>query len=75
LRLLFTLFIHTPTIHVFGGACNFQHNLLLLTFLEYGLWNNGLRIGGSIAFPLSVDEPTKLFLDPKKLVAKNGLAK
>jgi hypothetical protein len=32
-------------------------------------------IDGSATFPLSVDEPTKLFLDPKKLVAKNGLAK
>jgi hypothetical protein len=72
---LLTLFIHTTTKHVFDGACNFQHNLLFLTFLEYYLWNNGLGIGGSATFPLLIDEPTKLFVDPRKLVAKNGLEK
>jgi hypothetical protein len=43
--------------------------------LEYYLWNNGLGIGGSITFPLLIDEPTKLFVDLRKLVAKNGLEK
>jgi hypothetical protein len=67
--------MHTTTKHVFDGASNFQHNLLLLTFLEYYLWNNGLGIGGSVAFLLSVDEPTELFVDLRKLVADNGLEK
>jgi hypothetical protein len=73
--LLLTLFIHTTTRHVFDGACNFQHNLLLLTFLEYHLCNNGLGIGGFATFPLLIDELTKLFVDPRKLVVKNGLEK
>jgi len=37
------------------------------------LWNNGLGIGDSATFPLLIDELTKLFMNPKKLVAKNGL--
>jgi hypothetical protein len=43
--------------------------------LEYYLWNNGLGTNGFVAFPLLVDEPTKLLVDPRKLVAKNGLKK
>jgi hypothetical protein len=72
---LFTLFLHIATRHVFDGACNFQYNLLLLTFLEYYLWNNGLGTSGSTTFPLLVDEPIKLLVDPKELIVNNGLEK
>jgi hypothetical protein len=34
-----------------------------------------LGTSGSVAFPLLVDEPTKLLVDLKELVAKNGLKK
>jgi hypothetical protein len=30
---------------------------------------------GFVAFPLSIDEPIKLLVDPRKLIAKNGLEK
>jgi hypothetical protein len=75
LRLRLRQFIHIATRHVFYGAYNFQYNLLLLTFFEYYFWNNGLGTCGSATFLLSVDEPTKLLVDPKKLVAYNGLEK
>jgi hypothetical protein len=73
---LFTLFIHTATRHVFDGACSFQYNLLLLTFLEYFLWNNGLgTTSGFATVLLSIDEPIELLVDPRELVAKNDLEK
>ncbi len=43
--------------------------------MEYYFWNNGLGIGGFVAFPLLVDWPKELFMDPRELVAENGLEK